>query len=220
MPFAGWDTYGASLARPCAGVYGALPFFNQGGVVNARRLFSAAMMVAILGVSAGVSAQDTTTVTEIQAGHKGAIGLGMVGAEVGFIVGGVFADDHWWPYVVFPSVLGIGAGIAGHYAIDANNNGKLAVGALSLGMAFSVPAWILTVYTGRYDPGDEDTTEVEVTEAAASQRARARSGLVQYNGEFAMGAPGFTVVPRGSGDPLYGGERATRYDVTLVSGSF
>jgi hypothetical protein len=129
----------------------------------------------------------------LKADFKGAVGLGLIGAELGFVVPALAGAKGVWPYIVFP-VLGAGGGAVGGYFLLEKGDGhpELAVGALTLGMALVVPAMVATIAATSYRPPEE-------IESASMKRRRAIAesgdGLVRWSGEeLALAAPNITVT--------------------------
>ena len=91
---------------------------------------------------------------------QGTVGLGMIGAELGFAVPAMLGAESWWWYLVCP-VVGAAAGIiAGYFAIDQPGNRDVGVAMLVTGIALALPTLVLTVAMTAYD-GDDDVTSVD-----------------------------------------------------------
>ena len=124
---------------------------------NLRVSVSAAVAIAtcclaLIAVPRGrVSAQNV----EVDAAWKGITGVGLIGAEVGFIVPALAGMDDTWPYIVFPAVGGIGGGLAGYFLVENNDQTELAIGSVALGMAMIIPTWVIVLSATTYDPEDE-----------------------------------------------------------------
>ncbi|HMI89851.1 MAG TPA: hypothetical protein VK509_00745 [Polyangiales bacterium] len=158
----------------------------------------------------------------LRADFKGAIGLGLIGAELGFVVPALAGAKGVWPYIVFP-VLGAGGGAVGGYFLLEKGDGhpELAVGVLTLGMALVVPAMVATIAATSYRPPEQIQTA-----SMARRRAIAQSGdgLVRWSGEeLALAAPNVTVTTAESprvalrtGAP----RRTSGVRVSLLSGRF
>lgn len=152
---------------------------------------------------------------EVEANYKGAIGLGLVGAELGFVIPAVSGLDDTWALVTFPVLGAAGGGVAGYYLLDQAGHVELSVASLAVGMALIIPSMVLTLTALSYDPADEPTQ----LQAAAMRRDRAvaRSGALQLReGSLAIAVPSFGVRM----DEPVEGRVATRVDVPLVSGAF
>lgn len=113
---------------------------------------------------------------------KGMIGLGLIGAELGFVIPALVQEaagtNEWWPYLVFP-VLGAAGGVVGGYFMEQEtvNSPEVDVVFMAIGMALVVPTLVATLALTAYDPGqdaasvgdqggDEPTYEDETTTEA------------------------------------------------------
>jgi len=154
---------------------------------------------------------------------KGAVGLGLIGAELGFVVPALAGAKGVWPYIVFP-VIGAGGGAVGGYFLLEKGDGhpELAVGALTLGMALFVPAMVATIAATSYRPPEQIPTASMVRRRAVAQSG---DGLVRWSGEeLALAAPNISVTtsqesPRvalRTGAP----RRTSGVRVSLLSGRF
>ncbi len=191
-----------------------------------RRLSWTAALVAALSVGSlaaplRAEAQPAADMGQsIDATPKGTIGLGIIGAEIGFAVPALAGIDGAWAYVVFPVIGAAGGAIGGFYAIDNNDNERAAVAMLTVGMALMVPTLVLTLAMTAYDPDDDvedsgdsggddleegadaDEAGDEAAEPEPSARqetlrrraraARAGAGLLRFDGRsLQLGVPGF-----------------------------
>jgi hypothetical protein len=158
----------------------------------------------------------------LKADFKGAIGLGLIGAELGFVVPALAGAKGVWPYIVFP-VIGAGGGAVGGYFLLEKGDGhpELAVGALTLGMALVVPAMVATIAATSYRPPEQiDSASMKRRRAVA----QSGDGLVRWSGEeLALAAPNITVTTAESprvalrtGAP----RRTSGVRVSLLSGRF
>ncbi len=78
-----------------------------------------------------------TSCTLVRPDGKGIIGLGLIGAELGFIIPALAGvRDEWWPYVVFPLIGAVGGAIGGR-AVEQNtqNDAGVDVALMAIGMA-------------------------------------------------------------------------------------
>jgi hypothetical protein len=123
--------------------------------------------------------------TQVESTVKGAVGLGLVGAELGFVIPALVGLHEAWAFVVFPIVGGAGGAIGGYFAFDQPQNVELSVAFLAIGMALILPATVITLVATSYDPGDEGNDET-------NEEA--------YEGEFGD-------EPEGGGGEGGGGER-------------
>ncbi|MET0388268.1 MAG: hypothetical protein ABW321_20005 [Polyangiales bacterium] len=185
--------------------------------------------LACLGVAGSANAQDR----RVEADFKGAVGLGLVGAELGAVIPALAGLDATWAYLVFPAVGAAGGALGGYFALDRTDKVELSVVALTAGMALVIPALIVTLSATAYDPGDTDTTGRAKPPGrwqAAGSRPRPASdtrlrhpaadgsGLLRLNeGELAFAAPGIALVP---GVRSSGATRLSGVHVALLSGRF
>ncbi|MCS6797676.1 MAG: hypothetical protein NZ898_03965 [Myxococcota bacterium] len=120
------------------------------------RTITRALALTALGFSAWPLASSQARAQEqVEANFKGAVGLGLVGAEIGFVVPAAIGMEEVWPYAVFPVVGAAGGAIGGYFALDATGQTELSIAALALGMALAIPATVLTLSLTAYDPADE-----------------------------------------------------------------
>ncbi len=158
--------------------------------------------------------------TQVEAGHKGLFGVGLLGAEIGLAVPALAGLDQTWALIVFPVVGAAGGAVGGHYAFDRPNRRVGAVAMLSLGIAMIVPTIVITKAALAFDP-DEDDVEVV---------SQAGPGLVRFaRGRLFLAAPGVDVRFRGSMmasadapalGPMQGPSARTEVHLALVSGAF
>lgn len=207
------------------------------------RLGLIAALAAVLSVTFAAweptTAQaQTTEFEQVEPGFKGVIGLGLVGAELGFIIPAVAGLDETWAFIVFPVVGATGGALAGYFALEQPGNTELSVASLAFGMAMVIPTMVITLAATAYDPEDEGTveadgafegefeqdaeidvgggTDVEVEpppEAAAPRGrriARAGSGLLRWTDGVGLmlGVPGLAIAPS------YTDEELARYGGT------
>ena len=152
-----------------------------------RKLTAVLAAVAILCLLSGGQAfaqktgdnesTDTGSDKEVDANVKGIVGLGLIGAELGFVLPAVAGLHETWAFIVFP-IVGAGAGAVGGYFLFESGSGspELSVAMLTAGMALIIPATIITLAATSYDPEDEPT--VITTEQAGTPRPRARARSV------------------------------------------
>jgi hypothetical protein len=120
--------------------------------LNWIRVFGLSVLLTALG-AANISHARAQVVHEpASASGKGTVGLGLIGAELGFAIPAIIGVDEVWPYIVFPTVGAAGGAIAGYFAIDANNEHVAGVAVLATGLALVLPTVVLTVSALRYDP--------------------------------------------------------------------
>lgn len=200
--------------------------------------------LAITVTAALVAAPSVTFAQndKVQADFKGAIGLGLVGAELGGVIPalvGVDADTTW-AYIVFPAVGAAGGAIGGYFALDKPDRVELSIAALTLGMALVIPAFVITLSATAYDSGDVDNrsargspasqARMDKARAIAARQAQSRGwqrlralaasgpGLMRVvDGEFALAAPGLDVLPAMR---VNGAMQVAGVSVSLLSGRF
>ena len=119
----------------------------MGGVVRAHLLKCLAVTLLTLSVASlpaqPVFAQDTvTTGDRIKGDIAGTVGLGLLGAEVGLFLPPAFnLQDHWWAWVLFPTIGAAGVVVAGIFAFEPGNPvPAVTVSLLGAGMLLAVPA--------------------------------------------------------------------------------
>ena len=179
---------------------------------------------------------------QVESVPKGAIGLGLIGAEIGFVLPAVIGLHEAWAFVVFPLVLGGGGAVGGYFAFDEPNSPEAGVAMLAVGIALIIPSLVLTLAFTSYDPGDEadeggdggedysdefeEGAAVEAEESArrrAHERALAGGGLLHLGTEeVSLGVPALSVRPNVSAEEAarYGGGQTAEVHVPVVSGAF
>lgn len=188
-----------------------------------------------------VHAQDEAA-SELEAMPKGAIGLGLLGAELGTMIPAWAGMNQTWGYVVFPIVGATGGALAGYYLLDSPNHVTWSVVVLAAGMAMIIPTIVISLTATAYDPDEEHTAvEVERLDDVASpdevesgnaepvdefdesrvgpslhERIAGGSGLFRrVAGEWQLGVPGLGIER----SPASDGDRA-ELSFSLLSGSF
>ena len=209
---------------------------------------AAALTVAFGSAPSRVEAQPTMP-EQIDATPKGTIGLGIMGAELGFAVPALAGLHDAWAFVVFPLIGAGGGAVAGFYLIDNKDNEKAAVGVLAASMALVIPTLVLTLAMTAYDPEDEGVVRVndddeaedanadEGDEAAEPQdesaeqvrmrqrvaAARAGAGLFRLSEQgLQLGVPGFEFGGMYNERELWlnGSQQRTQFQVSLFTGTF
>jgi hypothetical protein len=156
------------------------------------------------------------------ADFKGAIGLGLIGAELGFVIPALAGARDVWPYIVFPIVGAAGGAIAGYYWLErGEGDPELAVAALVTGMALALPATVVTLAAMAYEPD----TELRPTAGQRSARAAASAGpgLLRVSERGLFVAPPAVAVGTSIGvrEALRtGASRSRGVRVALFSGVF
>lgn len=127
-------------------------------------------VVALLGVAFAVSsaniaperaaAECSTEICRVSPDGKGIIGLGLLGAELGFFLPAVVQNaahtNEWWPYLVFPAI-GVAGGVVGGYFLEqeTRNQPEIAVSLMVVGMVLIVPTVVGTLAFAAYTPPAE-----------------------------------------------------------------
>jgi hypothetical protein len=195
------------------------------------RWIGIALVTVGLACSPARSFAQTTRDT-VPADYKAAVGLGLVGAELGAVLPAVFGFEPWWGYLLFPVVGAAGGAVAGYFAIDKPGHVEASVATLTAGMALVIPALVITLSLTAYDaesdiddqaratpkPGAQLARAVRAQQlTAARRRARAGSGMVRLDGgELALAVPGIALTPTRAAEPW----RVTGASVSLLSGQF
>ena len=199
-----------------------------------RRLLALAVGLALLAPARSYAADEEEPIDEdepaevqtdpLTADFKGMIGLGLIGAELGFVIPALAGARDTWVYIVFP-ILGAGGGATAGYFLLEQGDGEpeAAVAVLTAGMALVIPALVITLAATAYEP------EVESPSIASAQLRRARAvaaagpGLVRWSERGVVLAPpaiaaGPTISQREA--LRTGATRASSVRVPLVSGVF
>jgi hypothetical protein len=198
-------------------------------------LLSVLLVLAFLGPSPAMAAntkKDTSSEQRVKADYKGMVGLGLIGAELGFVVPTALGLDKTWSLIVFPLVGAAGGAAAGYFLLEkGDGHPNAAIAVLVTGMTLVIPAAVLTVWATSYRPKDEPTkvpseisVKVQASHSDAQQMARAAgSGLVRVSpdGVF-LGAP--AIVPTFGGlsksDKGFVLQSRSELQVALVTGKF
>jgi hypothetical protein len=203
--------------------------------MNVRRnevAWTLLVAVALMdGRARGVAAQDAPEITTEtprsrddtgSADFKGTVGVGLIGAELGFVLPALAGARDAWAYIVFPVAGAVGGAFAGYYALEkGDGEPELAVAALVAGMALVIPATVVTVAAMAYEPD----TELRPSGALRSARAAAAAGpgLVRFSERGVFVAPPRVAVGSSIGvrEALRTGARRSRgMQVALFSGVF
>jgi hypothetical protein len=181
-------------------------------------------MIGAVSLSApgGVHAQKATP-APLSPDFKGAVGLGMIGAELGFIVPALAGAHDAWAFIVFPVLGAAGGAVGGYYLLEQGaGHPELAVGALVAGMALFVPAMVLTISATAYEP-DEDELSASAASMRAAAAAAAGPGLLRWSTRGVLLAPPMVAVgPSMDAKQAFrtGASREQAWRVSLVSGLF
>ncbi len=108
------------------------------------------------------------TFDQVEATPKGTIGLGLLGAELGFLVPAAVGLDETWAFVVFPVLGATGGALGGYFLLDSANVTTASVATLVAGMLLVVPTTVWTLSLTAYDPDDDaEATEPVLEESRA-----------------------------------------------------
>ncbi len=166
-------------------------------------LAAALVLSALVAHPATVSAQASTTAIKhpVPADVKGTLGVGLIGAELGFVLPAVAGLNQTWAFIVFPIVGAAGGAAAGYFGLEKGNHTQLAVASLTLGMALLIPALVVTISETAYDPEDDksDTGAARARRLQLAARARdprsAGTGMVRLSPEgIALATPAVDVL--------------------------
>lgn len=185
-----------------------------------RRAIGAALLLGACFATTPAHAQ----VDRVQAGHKGMIGLGLVGAELGFYVPTAFGLTETWSLITFP-VVGAAGGAVGGFYLDRAGSRAASVSALVVGLALAVPTVILTVGNTRYST-DDLRSDTEALERQLQMQRHLLAGdgfLRRIDGRFQLSMPGIQIS-HAAFSSMDGGlssrPSGTVVGVTLLSGAF
>lgn len=162
--------------------------------------WTTALVVSLVLGSAAVArptAHAQTAPVQVTATAKGIVGLGLIGAELGFVIPALAGLDQAWAFVVFPVIGAAGGAVAGYFALEqGGGHPELAVASLALGMALVIPTMVITLSATAYDPDDDPSAVVE--EPAAAGPVDEGDGAAQ---PVEPTAPGSTPPAEGSAAP-------------------
>lgn len=185
-----------------------------------RWALCAALFASVLGAAPAAEAQRN----RVEAGYKATVGLGLLGAELGFVIPVASGLDETWSLITFPLVGAAGGAVGGYY-LDRANVRAASVTSLVLGIAFAVPSIIITVGATRYSADDlaDDTQALELRLRLDAQLASGDGLIRRVDGRFRLSMPGVhfgqaSASARSAtelGPPL-----GTTVGATLFSGSF
>jgi hypothetical protein len=186
----------------------------MGGVVRAHMLKSLSAMVLVFAAvsfhAESASAQVATRGERVDGHIAGVVGLGLLGAEVGLLLTPAFnLQDHWWAWVLFPTIGAAGGAVAGVFALD-DVEPAVTVGILGASMLLAVPA------------------VVSASAISSSRRSRnidsaGNEGLIRVGRRGTeVGVPAITTasVFSAAEQARFGLPQRTSTRVSLVSGRF
>ncbi|MCC6877230.1 MAG: hypothetical protein IT378_23190 [Sandaracinaceae bacterium] len=128
------------------------------------------------------------TCNTVSATAKGAIGGGILGAEIGFMIpalivyAGARELDQWWSWVLFPTLGAVGGSILGYFTMEDPANGmvggvvqrgfpEVAVAFLAISMALIVPTFVGVLALTSYNPGADSSSGGGEEDEGASEGA-------------------------------------------------
>lgn len=156
----------------------------------------AAIVLSTQAVATTAHAQDA----QVDTMGKATIGLGLVGAELGFVIPAALGARETWQYVTFPTVGAVAGALTGFFLLDnPGTHQELSVAVLCTGMALVIPAMVWTLSETAYDPeedlGEDSTIDGEEVPAAAAEDYEVGSGDEGESTAPANGDSGNTAVP-------------------------
>ncbi|WP_236604865.1 hypothetical protein [Sandaracinus amylolyticus] len=166
---------------------------------------ASAIIVGSLSIGparAEAQCMPSPTCTRVSPDGKGIVGLGLIGAEIGFIVPALVQEaagtNEWWPYLVFP-VVGAAAGAIGGYFMEqeTQNSPEVDVAFLAVGLALVVPTLVATLALTAYDPGQDAV-------------ARDDGGQAEEEPAYEDGTTTEAVQDEFGDEPAQGGEGETQ----------
>lgn len=180
----------------------------------------ALVILGCLGSASLTHAQNS----QVEADFKGAVGLGLVGAELGAVIPALVGVEATWAYIVFPAIGAAGGALGGYFALDNSGQVELSVVALTAGMALILPALIATLQLTSYSeddqpppaPGTFARAKKPAPATVARRQLAAGSGMLRVSeGKLGLSAPGLALLPGTRGDNAIAG-----LNVSLMSGQF
>lgn len=154
----------------------------------------AAIVLSTQTVSSTAHAQDA----QVDTMGKATIGLGLVGAELGFVIPAVLGARDTWEYVTFPTVGAVAGALTGYFLLDSpGTHQEISVAVLCTGMALVIPAMVWTLSETAYDPA-EDLDENSTIDGGEVPAAAAEDYEVGSDGNAAPAngaTPDNTAVP-------------------------
>ena len=209
-----------------------------------KRLGMAAAFAATLLIGSTTFTQTAhaqVELNQVESVPKGAVGLGLIGAELGLVLPAAIGLHETWAFIVFPLALGAGGAVGGYFAFDEPNSPEGGVAMLAIGMALIIPSVVLTLALTSYSPDDDDDEGSEddaldeefgggespppgdSAQRDARERAVAGAGLLHVGSrQLSLGVPGVTVRPSVTAQEAqrYGGNAAAQVHIPVVSGAF
>lgn len=128
----------------------------------------------------------------VEAPHKGAIGLSILGAELGLAIPCAFGYDETWSLITFP-IVGAAGGAVGGYYLDRAGSPGASVLVLVVSLAAAIPTVMITVSATRYSTRD---LERDSRTSRVDARRYAGAGFLRrYSGEWHLGMPAIELSP-------------------------
>ncbi len=213
------------------------------GWVRSSAVACALACAVVCGLSVAPSraaAQCTTTsptCSLVTPTAKGIIGLGLIGAELGFVVPAIVQNaahtGEWWPYLVFPVLGGAGGAVGGYFLEQGTQtSAEVDVAMLAIGVGLIVPALVTTMVLTSYDPArdsqssageDAEADEIPRTEDGTSTEAVQVEESGESTGSEAAPASDGAAAPAPSSrlertgtSLMAGGPGLLRFDGTRV----
>lgn len=149
---------------------------------------------------------------QVKGNIAGTVGLGLLGAEVGLLLPPAFKlQDHWWAWVVFPTVTAAGGAVAGALLFEPRDPGPaVTVSLLGAGVALAIPAIVGAIALKNMRQRQEEAQEP--------------GGVLRFgsNKGWSVGMPAIASAPVYSpAERLrFGAQQRTMVRVPLVSGRF
>jgi hypothetical protein len=90
---------------------------------------------------------------------KGAIGGGLLGAELVMITESLIGVKPWWAYLVGGGLGAVGGAVGGYFVEKSVSDGRIPLFMLAGGLALIIPTTILTLNATRYRPSENATED-------------------------------------------------------------
>lgn len=184
-----------------------------------------AFEAALPASTAEAQCMPSMTCNRVGADGKGALGGGILGAEIGFITTALIVNagareiDEWWAWILFPAVGAAGGAVAGYFALEdpgqTDASGmvvqrgfpEVAVAVFAVSMALIVPTFVGVLALTAYSPGPDTggsgaTGDEDASGEAPSEEEEAPSAEPDGETESALervmaGGPGLLRFDRG-----------------------
>lgn len=175
----------------------------------------AAVALSLCAAPQAALAQDREAAEDktIPADFKGMIGLGLIGAELGFVIPALSGLHETWAFIVFPVAGAAGGAVAGYFLLEkGEGHPEIAVATLTAGMALAIPALIVTLSATSYEPE-------EATRVADLQNP----GLLRFSDDGVRLSTPMVAVEPGASDReslRTGASTADTVHVSVLSGKF